>query len=219
MVLLKRSMTRHIGRSWLAAMILCLSLTGLPVASATFQYTDDAGTIHFTDDPGQIPESIRKRMGIWVEPSAKPPDANVRVRLTEPPPAPDPVEAMPAEPPIWEQVVPANIRSPWVPGLIGLSMAGGLLMALRASKRPTSRIACKAALVLVIAVSATVTAMAALAERGSSLPAAISEAENTIDHWESRVTSPFKDAERRAQEIGQAKRDYQEAIKQLEALP
>ncbi|MFZ5861495.1 MAG: DUF4124 domain-containing protein [Nitrospirota bacterium] len=219
MILPKRSVARHIGRAWFAVVILGFVLTGPLKASATFQYTDEAGTIHFTDDPGQIPEPIRKRMGIWVEPPAKPPEANLRLKFSEPLPAPDPVEVTPAEPSLWEQVVPTNIRSPWVPGLIGLAMAGGLLVALRASKQPTSRIACKTALVLVIAASATVTAMAALAERGSSLPEAITEAETTIDHWESRVTSPLQDAERRAKEIGQAKREYQETIKQLEALP
>jgi hypothetical protein len=61
--------------------------------------------------------------------------------------------------------------------------------------------------------------MAALAERGSSLPSVIGEAGATIDRWESRAESPFKDAERRAKELGKAKREYQETIKQLESLP
>jgi hypothetical protein len=219
MFLQKLSVARHVGRAWFAALILGLVLTGPLEALATFQYTDDAGTVHFTDDPGQIPEPIRKRMGIWVEQPETLPDSSVQLRLTDRLHSVDLGEPATAAPSFREQVVPASIRSPWVPGLIGLSAAGTLLLGLRASKKPVSRVACKVAIVLVMAVSAVATAMAALAERGSSLPSVIGEAGATIDRWESRVESPFKDAERRAKELGKAKREYQETIKQLESLP
>jgi hypothetical protein len=186
---------------------------------ATFQYTDDAGTVHFTDDPGRIPEPIRKRMGIWVEPSATLPDTRPHLGSADRPLSLDPSKPQTAAPSFWDQAVPTNIRSPWVPGLIGLAAAGSLLVGLRASKRPVSRAACKVAIVLVTAISAAATVMAALAERGSSLPSAIDEAQTTIDLWESRVKSPFQDAERRAKELGKAKREYRETLKQFESLP
>jgi hypothetical protein len=213
------AVARHIGRAWFAALVLGLVLTAPIATFATFQYTDGAGTVHFTDDPGQIPEPVRKRMGIWVDEPEASPDASQRLRLADRQPSVGPVNAATAAPSLQERVLPATIRSPWVPGLIGLAAAGSLLLGLRASTRPGTRAACKVAIVLVIAVSGAATMVVVLAERGSSVPAVIGEAEATIDRWESRVEAPFKDAERRAKELGKAKRQYQETVRQFESLP
>lgn len=219
MVLQTLSVARNIARAWLLALTLGLVLTGPLAAMEIYKYTDDAGTAHFTDDPGQIPEPIRKRMGID-QPETRPqPSQSPGPRLADPPLSQDLVEPDPATPSPRDRVVPANMRSPWVPGLIGLFAAGGLLLGLRASKRPGPKVVCKGAIALVITISAVATVMASLAERSSSLPSVIGKVETAVDRWKSRVESPFKDADRRAKELGKAKREYQEMINQLESPP
>jgi hypothetical protein len=220
MVLPVFPVARNLARAWLLALILGAVLTGPVAASEIYRYTDDAGTVHFTDDPGQIPEPIRTRMGIRIDrPAATPqPSRSPGPSVADLPLSQDPVKPTTATPSLWEPV-PATMRSPWVPGLIGLFAAGGLLLGLRASKRPVPRVVCKGAIALVIAVSAVATVMASLAERSSSLPSVIGQVETAVDRWKSRVESPFKDADRRAKELGKAKREYQEMINQLGSSP
>jgi hypothetical protein len=44
----------------LFAMVL-LALLPLPAGAATYSWTDTAGTVHFTDDPGTVPAKFRKK--------------------------------------------------------------------------------------------------------------------------------------------------------------
>jgi hypothetical protein len=202
-------------------LILGVALIGPLEALAIFQYTDEAGTVHFTDDPGQIPEPIRKRMGIWVEQPEPSPqaDPNLVLRLADPALAQDPVKPVTEEPSRWEWIVPSGIPSPWMPGLIGITTAGVLLVGLRLSHRPVPRVAFKVVVAVVMSLSVAATVKALLDERGSSLASMVDEAGTAVDRMKSRVEAPLKNADRRAKEFTKAKHEYQEMIKQLESEP
>ena len=43
------------------ALLLILLLIPVPVLAETYSWTDAAGTMHFTDDPGKIPRQYRKK--------------------------------------------------------------------------------------------------------------------------------------------------------------
>ena len=51
-------------RTYLPTVLVALFVLGLPIAQATqiYRWNDDQGTIHFTTDPGEIPEEFRDKV-------------------------------------------------------------------------------------------------------------------------------------------------------------
>ncbi len=87
------------------AMLLLLLALPLSSGAATYSWTDEAGTIHFTDDPGNVPAKYRKKAKQYdsepIPQSLLLPDQAARDKKPEPPtvqPQP-PVTAQPPAPP------------------------------------------------------------------------------------------------------------------------
>jgi clan AA aspartic protease (TIGR02281 family) len=45
-------------------MLLIMAVVALPAAGEIYQYEDDAGTVHFVEDPGKIPKKYQKKQKI-----------------------------------------------------------------------------------------------------------------------------------------------------------
>lgn len=69
-------------------LLVLLQLTALPVYAAFYQWTDDKGVVHFTDDRNKIPKQYRSRAK---EPRIPKGTAPAPARAPAPAPAPQPV--------------------------------------------------------------------------------------------------------------------------------
>lgn len=82
-----------------AMAMLLLALLPLSAEAATYSWTDEGGTVHFTDDPGTVPAKFRKKTKQYdsepIPPSLLLPDQAARDKKPEP----ATVQPQPAAPP------------------------------------------------------------------------------------------------------------------------
>jgi len=80
-------------------LLVLLQLTALPVYAAFYQWTDDQGVVHFTDDRDKIPKQYRNRAK---EPRIPKGTAPAPARAPAPAPAPQPAPEL--SPQVLEQL-------------------------------------------------------------------------------------------------------------------
>jgi len=74
-------MPRRILRIWLATFAVLL-LVPLFAGGEVYQYEDDAGTVHFVDDPGKIPRKYLKKQKVREGSMSEPGGSVTRVRIS-----------------------------------------------------------------------------------------------------------------------------------------